>query len=75
MPPEQAEQIFTRFTKLNEFTQGSGLGLSICREIAGRMGASVYLDTSYTAGGARFVLELPLHPDEQKKQVEQTNTE
>ncbi|MBR3291495.1 MAG: HAMP domain-containing histidine kinase [Bacteroidales bacterium] len=75
VPPEQAEQIFTRFTKLNEFTQGSGLGLSICREIAGRMGASVYLDTSYTAGGARFVLELPLHPDEQKKQVEQTNTE
>ncbi len=74
VPPEQAEQIFTRFTKLNEFTQGSGLGLSICRDIAGRMGASVYLDTTYTAGGARFVLELPLHPDEQK-QEEQINTE
>ena len=74
VPPEQAEQIFTRFTKLNEFTQGSGLGLSICRDIAGRMGASVYLDTTYTAGGARFVLELPLHPDEQK-QEEQIKTE
>ena len=74
VPPEQAEQIFSRFTKLNEFTQGSGLGLSICRDIAGRLGASVYLDTTYTAGGARFVLELPLHPDEQK-QEEQIKTE
>ncbi|MCR4568836.1 MAG: HAMP domain-containing histidine kinase [Bacteroidales bacterium] len=60
--PENAEKIFERFTKLNEFVQGTGLGLSICRDIAGRMGAKVFLDTSYTAGGARFVFMVPIEP-------------
>ena len=59
VPPEDAERIFERFTKLNDFVQGTGLGLSICRDIASRMGAKVYLDTTYTAGGARFVFEVP----------------
>ena len=62
IPPEQADTIFVRFTKLNDFVQGMGLGLSICRDIAQRMNARVYLDTTYT-GGARFVLELPRVPD------------
>ena len=59
VPEDQAENIFNRFTKLNEFVQGTGLGLSICREIAQRMEGKVYLDTSYKAGGARFVFEIP----------------
>ena len=62
VPADKAEAIFERFTKLNDFVQGTGLGLSICRDIADRMGASVYLDTSYTAGGARFVFEVPIEP-------------
>ena len=66
VPPEQAEKIFDRFTKLNEFVQGTGLGLSICREIATKMGGRVYLDTSYTAGGARFVFVLPIEPPQDK---------
>ena len=61
IPPDQAEKIFERFTKLNEFVQGTGLGLSICRDIASRMGAEVYLDTSYT-DGARFVFLVPVTP-------------
>ncbi len=60
--PENAEKIFERFTKLNDFVQGTGLGLSICRDIAGRMGAKVFLDTSHTAGGARFVFMVPIEP-------------
>ena len=64
VPADQAEKIFERFTKLNEFVQGTGLGLSICRDIAGRMGARVYLDTTYTEGGARFVFEVPVSPEE-----------
>ena len=59
VPADQAEAIFDRFTKLNNFVQGTGLGLSICREIATLMGANVYLDTTYTGGGARFVFEVP----------------
>lgn len=54
VPPEKASVIFNRFTKLNQFIQGSGLGLNICQTIAGKLGGEVYLDTSYT-GGARFV--------------------
>ena len=60
--PEAAEKIFERFTKLNEFLQGTGLGLSICRDIADRMGAKVFLDTSHTASGARFVFMVPVNP-------------
>ena len=66
IPADQAEAIFDRFTKLNGFVQGTGLGLSICREIATLMGSKVYLDTSYTQGGARFVLEVPIVPPEQQ---------
>jgi signal transduction histidine kinase len=44
--------------------QGTGLGLSICRDIANRMGARIFLDTTYTAGGARFVFIVPVNPPE-----------
>lgn len=57
VPPEKAEAIFTRFTKLNQFVQGSGLGLSICQMIAEKLNAEVYLDTAYT-DGARFVFAI-----------------
>lgn len=57
VPPEKAEAIFTRFTKLNQFVQGSGLGLSICQTIAEKLGGEVYLDTTYT-NGARFVFVI-----------------
>lgn len=66
VPADQAEAIFDRFTKLNSFVQGTGLGLSICREIATLMGANVYLDTTYTAGGARFVFEVPIVPPQER---------
>lgn len=59
IPKEQAENIFDRFTKLNDFKQGTGLGLNICRLISKKMGGKVYCDTRYT-DGARFVFVLPL---------------
>ena len=62
VPPEMAEAIFGRFTKLNEFVQGTGLGLSICRDIAERMGARVYLDTTWPGPGARFIFSVPVNP-------------
>lgn len=70
VPADQAEAIFDRFTKLNSFVQGAGLGLSICREIATLMGANVYLDTAYTDGGARFVFEVPLVPPQESNSEE-----
>ena len=57
VPPEKAEAIFGRFTKLDRNVQGSGLGLNICHSIAEKLGGKVYLDTRYEKG-ARFVFEL-----------------
>lgn len=58
VPPEQAENIFERFTKLNDFKQGNGLGLNICRRIAEKLNAKVWCDKAYT-GGARFCFLVP----------------
>ncbi len=58
---ENAELIFHRFEKLNSFKKGSGLGLHICRLIAGRLGGEIHLDTTYH-GGARFVFTHPIMP-------------
>lgn len=57
VPAEKADFIFQRFTKLNDFVQGSGLGLNICQMVAEKLGGRVYLDKSYTAG-ARFVFVI-----------------
>lgn len=64
VPPEDAEKIFERFTKLNEHVQGTGLGLSICRDIAQRLGGMVFLDTTHTSKGSRFVLTIPIKQDQ-----------
>lgn len=66
VPLESAEEIFNRFAKLDGFKQGSGLGLNICRVIAGKLGGRVDIDRNYgrcadpQAKGARFVFILPL---------------
>ena len=66
IPAEQAENIFERFVKLNDFVQGTGLGLNICRIIAEKLEAKVALDTTYPDSypgvdhGARFILVLPM---------------
>jgi len=57
--PEEADHIFERFVKLDDFKEGLGLGLPLCRMIAKRMGGNVILDTSYSPG-ARFIITLPL---------------
>lgn len=55
---EQREKIFTPFHKADSFQQGIGLGLSISKKIAQRLGGDLMLDTDYTEG-ARFVLKIP----------------
>ena len=59
IPADKAEYIFDRFTKLDEFTSGTGLGLYSCRLIMNRLGGSIFLDISYKKG-ARFYVDLPL---------------
>ncbi|MBR1767638.1 MAG: HAMP domain-containing histidine kinase [Prevotella sp.] len=62
IPPEQAENIFQEFVQLNEYSNGTGIGLTIARTLVRRMGGDIILDTSYT-DGARFVMTLPLRRD------------
>ena len=58
--PEQQVKIFEHFEKLDEFAQGTGLGLPICKIIAQRLSGSLFVDPAYTAG-ARFVFVHPLN--------------
>lgn len=59
VPPEEAEHIFEEFVQLNEYYNGTGIGLNVARSIARRLGGDIVLDTTYT-DGARFVFTLPL---------------
>lgn len=59
IPPEKQHLIFERFEKLNDFAQGSGLGLSICQLIVKYMNGKLWVDSGYTRG-ARFCFTHPL---------------
>ena len=59
---ELHEHVFTQFTKLDDFSEGLGMGLTLCRQLAGLLGGHITLDAAYTKG-ARFVLTLPISPE------------
>lgn len=57
IPSDKADLVFDKFTKLDMFTEGLGLGLYLCRRIVDLMGCSLTLDPQYTSG-CRFVLKI-----------------
>ena len=57
IPADQTEHIFEEFVQLDEFADGTGIGLTVARSVARRMGGDLWLDTDYSQG-ARFVFEL-----------------
>jgi signal transduction histidine kinase len=61
----QFEVIFDRFRQVDESASrqqgGSGLGLSICKELVDLMGGRIYLESSL-GKGSTFIVELPYHP-------------
>jgi len=59
IPADDAEHVFEPYVKLNSFFDGQGLGLTVARNVARRLGGDLALDTTYT-GGARFAFYLPL---------------
>ena len=58
IPPDKAEEVFNRFVKLDEYSNGTGLGLSLCQLIVEKFMGRIWVDTAYTTG-ARFIFTLP----------------
>jgi signal transduction histidine kinase len=59
IPKEEAEHVFEEFVQLDEYYNGTGIGLTIARSIARRLNGDLTLDTNYE-GGARFIMTLPI---------------
>lgn len=57
IPEDKQKAIFEPFVQLNDFVQGTGLGLSVCRVIAEKMGGNITLQ-SEVGKGSTFTLTL-----------------
>ena len=57
--PEDHGRIFERFVKLDTFTQGTRLGLSICKSVAEQLGGRVGVDSAVGRGSC-FRLDVPV---------------
>lgn len=58
IPADKHEYIFQRFTKLDTFTHGNGLGLYLCRLIARHLHGDIQIDNEVTQG-IRFIFTIP----------------
>jgi len=56
--PDKIRKVFDRFIKGDNFTQGTGLGLPICKSIIEKMGGTISVESTY-GEGARFMFTLP----------------
>lgn len=59
IPIEKQQDIFGRFVKLDDYKQGNGLGLYLCKIIIKRLSGEIFVDSSYS-DGARFCISLPI---------------
>ena len=59
IPAKRVATIFQRFGKINDFVQGTGLGLTLCRMLVEKMGGRIWL-RSQEGKGSRFYFTLPL---------------
>lgn len=59
IPVEMHGKVFERFSKLDAYKPGNGLGLYLCRLIIERLEGRIYIDPEYTQG-TRVWVELPM---------------
>lgn len=59
IPSDKIGTIFNRFTKVDEFKEGLGLGLAYCHETVAKLGGTLKLDKT-SAEGTTFTLSLPI---------------
>ena len=55
-----AERIFKPYVKLNQYFDGQGIGLTVARNIARRLGGDVTYAPATSGTGSSFVLTLPM---------------
>lgn len=59
IPLDRQEWVFDKFNKVDDFKQGAGIGLTMARTGARKLGGNVKIDSSYTSG-TRISLILPV---------------
>lgn len=57
IPEEKREDIFKPFLEIRDLTEGDGLGLPICKQMALKMNGDITVDPEFTKG-TRFILSL-----------------
>ena len=58
IPESEIEHLFKFFTKVDDLSEGLGLGLPLAKRHAQNLGGDVVLDTTYHSG-CRFILTIP----------------
>ena len=58
IPEEDCGRLFEMFTKINDLSEGLGIGLPLARRHIQNLGGDIFYDTIYQ-GGCRFIIELP----------------
>lgn len=61
IPADKHEFVFERFAKIDSFTQGAGLGLSIARMVAEQLQGTLSIDPAYNKG-TKLDLIIPFNP-------------
>jgi signal transduction histidine kinase/CHASE1-domain containing sensor protein/CheY-like chemotaxis protein len=73
IPMDKRDTLFEKFqTSLDSLNQGTGIGLSLCKDLTGLLNGDISLDEDFHSGiegcpGARFIVDLntpPLHLEE-----------
>lgn len=59
IPKEKYDVVFNRFSKLDTFVPGNGLGLYLCRLIVKRLDGEIKIDSNYKEG-TRMIVCLPI---------------
>ena len=57
IPEEKHEDVFKPFLEIKDLTEGDGLGLPICKQMALKMNGDLEIDPKFTKG-TRFILDL-----------------
>jgi signal transduction histidine kinase len=57
IPEEKREDVFKPFLEIKDLTEGDGLGLPICKQMALKIKGDLEIDPKFTKG-TRFILDL-----------------